>query len=240
MDQHEITAHGDAMARERRAKREVEIVQMEMVERRLVEAQAPRDRSARGDEHAVERLRACDDERTAAADQHDELAALGVGCDDKHVVEWMPRQMPCAADQPRRSRDPDDVVARKMPEQPGGEIRRQDLDIVVRKNERIAARSVDRTVVRLGERACIANRDDLVLDLGKRALVACAGFRELRRLDAAHDDRHRGHCRADRVNARASPAIARRRRGPAKARARARTRRVPRRRCQRPRTRGRS
>src|SRR6185369_17478436 len=115
-----------------RGEREVDVVAVPTVERLLVEADLLDHAAAAGDEQAVEHLHLPHDAARRAEDG-DVVAAICLGVRLRHLPEevWWAGEAPDPADDAIGAGDADEIELRQVPLQLGGEIRREDLDVVV-------------------------------------------------------------------------------------------------------------
>ncbi len=94
---------------------------------------------------------------------------------------------------------PTPVEAIEVRDEARREIRRHELDVVMREDEDFAGGPFRRTVVALGQRARVVDADDLERIPGEALLEALAHRGEARRIDRADEDRdarHAGRARA--------------------------------------------
>ena len=110
MDQDDITAHREPESGAMCAEAEVEVVEVEAVERFAVERNRRRHLAAHRHEDAVERLDAGDDQRPAAQHHRRVAAVLGIGRRNEREHVRIAGGGPLARDETRRAGNADQVV----------------------------------------------------------------------------------------------------------------------------------
>ncbi len=183
------------------AEREIEIVAVEGVEGRGVEADLLDDLAPRGEQAPVDALQAGADRRVDAVDVH-RVPAVAHGHRHPAAQVRMPGRGPVRADHPRGAGDAHDVDLRERAFERAGEVARGDRDIVVAEHHDVAARTRETAGIALGEGARVVNADDLVRGSGEPLGIVGAGAREPGGVDTAHDDGKHGDPRHRVISAR--------------------------------------
>ena len=163
---------------------------MPAVERLLVELDLLEHLAAHREKRAVERLHARNGHAADLVCGHHEAAGL-VDLRTDLAVQMRPSGVdPVAADQARRPCNADEVMVREVSEQFRREIRRHDLDVVVREHQDLPGRAPDAAVIAFAQRARVVYSDDFVRHVAQERAIVRANLFEALGSYAADDHGH--------------------------------------------------
>src|SRR5262249_30241486 len=154
-----VPRDGDAKAGPKRPIAEIEIVNMKSIECVVIEWDRSAHIALRGNEQAVQRLHRRLRRRPETVEEI--VAAAMLAMRHAAVKPRPPRGVPICSGQMRCPGNADDIVCRKMLQQPRSKIGRGDFDVVVRKNDDIAGRLGEAAIISLAQRPRVVDLDDL-------------------------------------------------------------------------------
>ena len=189
VDQRDVAADADPVAGAVGGKTEIEVVEVEAVEAHGVETELSRHGGAGDHAQAVDRPDLAGDRPLQRAeDVEGDLPRLRRGVRDDAVQEGQVGARPQVADQPAGAGKAEEVEMRQAVHDLAGEIRVEDQDVVVGKDQDVAVRLLHAAVVAFGERPGVVDADDLAAMAGEQAPVSGADLGEFACVDAADDD----------------------------------------------------